>query len=201
MSKMLATKKGKNICKDLWKANDWSTQLCFSNLVSDLGRAAVKVPQLVFDLVLWLMAFVECLFHKSLRKFFSSLSEAGAPIPGMRNSSLHNQKWDILEWSLWWCREWNKILLPAGTSVRVVGKNKVSIKELEWKWIPRMIFCLQTHLITRVFRVLNIFLSTRQPILSPSVIWTLLCCSLQTFVPHTQGCTFLISWFLTLLQF
>lgn len=140
-------------------------------------------------------------FFKSLRKFFSSLSEAGAPIPGMRNSSLHNQKWDILEWSLWWCREWNKILLPAGTSMRVVGKNKVSIKELERKWIPRMIFCLQTHLITRVFRVLNIFLSTRQPILSPFVIWTLLCCSLQTFVPHTQGCTFLISRFLTLLQF
>lgn len=35
----------------------------------------------------------------------------------------------------------------------------------EAKWIPRMIFCLQALLINRVFRGLNIFLSTRQPIL------------------------------------
>lgn len=37
----------------------------------ELGRAAVEVSQLVFDLVLCLMGFVEHIFHKSLRNFSS----------------------------------------------------------------------------------------------------------------------------------
>lgn len=43
----------------------------------------MEVSELVFDLVLWLMGFVECIFHKSLRKFFLSLS--GGLCSGCRN--------------------------------------------------------------------------------------------------------------------
>lgn len=124
-----------------------------------------------------------------------------AQVAGMRNSYLHNQKWDILEQSLWWWQTWRKIILLAGIFIRMVGKNKVTIKELKQKLVPRMIFfCPWTFLINRVFRDLSIFLSTR-PIWSLFVIWTLLCGSLQTFVLWAQDSKFLISQFLTLLQF
>lgn len=168
----------------------------FLNLVSDLGRAAVEVSQLV----LWLMGFVECIFHKSLRKFFSSLKwrfvlrfqEWGIPLSTIINGIFWNRASDDVGHGA-------KFFSLYGPSWGWLGKIKLQSRSWSENESPGR-FSTPKLLINRVFRGLNIFLSTRQSILSPFVIWTLRC-SLQTFVPRTQDCKFLVSQFLTSLQF
>lgn len=91
-----------------------------------MGRAAV-----VFDLVLWLMGFVEGVFHKVVRKFFSSPS--GDLCSDSRNEeflSPHSEMgYSGIEPLMMPGMEQNSS--PSGPFVRVVGKNKVPVKELK----------------------------------------------------------------------
>lgn len=126
--------------------------------------------------------------------FVLRFQEWGIPLSTIRNGIFWNRASDDAGRGV-------KFFSLQGPSQTWLGKINSQSRSWSKNEFPGWFSASKLFLINRVFRCLNTYLSTRQPILSLFVIWTLLFCSLQTFVPHTQTCKFLISQFLTLLQF